>query len=188
MITSAGASRVTSLNTYVVDPVHSCVQFRVRHLGFSRITGRFDTFSAVLRMNPVSLGSLAVEARIDAASVNTGDAVRDAHLRSADFFEADRYPEILFKSTRTRDVRVDALVLCGRLTLHGITRPVELAVTYLGEARDLDGRERIAFEAHTRINRKDFGLTWNSVLETGGLLVGEDVEVMLAVQAVRTAG
>lgn len=172
-------------DVFTVDPVHSCVQFRVRHLGFSKVVGRFDRYAAVIRMNPNSLSSLEAEARIEAASVNTGDAERDAHLRSSDFLEAERFPEVRFVSTGVRDVTVDTCVLLGDLTLHGVTRPVTLHVIYRGEARDLQGRERIAFEAGGRINRKDYGLTWNSVLETGGLLVGEEVEIMLEIQAIR---
>ncbi len=177
--------RAVKRDVFTVDPVHSCVQFRVRHLGFSKVVGRFDRYTAVIRMNPVSLSSLRAEAHIEAASVNTGAAERDAHLRSSDFLEAERFPEIVFVSTGVRDVTVDTFVLHGDLTLHGVTRPVALQVIYRGEARDLQGRERIAFEAGGRINRKDYGLTWNSVLETGGLLVGEEVEIMLEIQAVR---
>ncbi len=177
--------RAVKRDVFTVDPVHSCVQFRVRHLGFSKVVGRFDRYTAAIHMNPVSLSSLRVEARIEAASVNTGDGERDAHLRSTDFLEAERFPEIVFTSTAVRDVTVDTFVLLGELTLHGVTRPLALQVIYRGEAVDLRGRERVAFEAEGRINRKDFGLTWNSVLETGGLLVGEEVEVRLEVQAVR---
>ncbi len=172
-------------DVYSVDPVHSCVQFRVRHLGFSKVVGRFDRYGAIIRMNPASLSSLQVEARIEAASVNTGDAERDAHLRSSDFLEAERFPEIVFVSTGVRDVTVDSFVLHGKLSLHGVTRPVVLQAIYGGEVRDLKGRERVAFEAGGRINRKGYGLTWNSVLETGGLLVGDEVEIMLEIQAVR---
>lgn len=174
-----------NLHTYVVDQRHSSVQFRVRHLGFSRVTGRFHSFSARIRMNPVSLSHFCVEAIIEAASVNTGDEERDQHLRSADFLNVDAYPHIFFQGRDVRAVSIDRFELHGDLTLHGITRPEVLHVQYLGEAVDLTGQERVAFDSRARINRKDYGLTWNNVLQTGGLLVGESVDVQIEIQAVR---
>ncbi len=176
-----------NLHTYIVDQSHSSVQFRVRHLGFSKVSGRFLAFEATLQMNPVSLRTLHVEARIQAASISTGDEDRDAHLRSPDFLDAARYPSILFQSRDVIEAKVDSFQLRGDLTMHGVTRPVVLSVLYLGEAQDLTGKQRVAFEATTKINRKDYGLTWNNVIQTGGLLVGETVEVMLDIQAVRAA-
>ncbi|GIV62561.1 MAG: hypothetical protein KatS3mg044_1427 [Rhodothermaceae bacterium] len=185
MIPATSASPTFHRDGYAIDPVHSCVQFRVRHLGFSRVTGRFDRFTGRFMLNPVSLGSLQVEARIEAASVNTGDAERDRHLRSSDFLDVGQFPEIVFRSTKVSALRVDTFTLTGELVLHGVRKQVDLDVTYLGEATDQQGRERVAFEARTRLNRHDFGLTWNSVLETGGLLLGDEVDILIEVQAVR---
>lgn len=174
--------------TYHADPAHSSVRFKVRHLGFSKVTGRFGAFDATVRLDPGDLTTLEAEATIDAASISTGDEKRDAHLRSEDFFEVETYPELTFRSTGVRNVRGDDFELEGELTMHGVTKPVVLAGTFLGTARDPWGGERVGFEAQTTINRKDFGLNWNSVLETGGVLVGEDVEIVLDVQAVQQDG
>ena len=181
---STQAAVAERLHTYTIDPSHSQIGFKVRHLGFSKVRGRFDEFSGTVRMAPSQLATLKAEAVINAASVNTGVDDRDEHLRSGDFFDVEAYPKLTFEATEVREVSAYAFTLVGALTLHGVTRPVELDAVFLGEAEDPWGGRRIAFEAETTISRKDFGLTWNSVLETGGLLVGEDVEISLEVQAV----
>ena len=178
----------TGLTTFAVDSAHSDVQFKVRHLGFSKVTGHFGTFEATVQMDPHDLESLQTAATIEAASVYTGDDKRDAHLRSEDFFEAETYPELTFRSTGVRSVSGDTFQLEGELTIRGVTKNVVLDGVFLGTATDPWGGERVAFEARTKINRKDFGLTWNTVLETGGVLVGEDVEIFLDVQAVQQDG
>lgn len=178
----------TKLATYKVDPAHSEVGFRVRHLGFSRVRGRFDDFEATLQFDPTRLASLQVETIIDVASIETDDEKRNAHLRSEDFFEAEKYPKITFESTSVQNVSVDRLELTGNLTMHGVTRPVVLETTYLGAAKDPWGGSRVGFEARTKVNRKDFGLNWNAVLETGGMLVSEEVEILLDIQAVQEEG
>jgi polyisoprenoid-binding protein YceI len=177
----------TALQTFTVDPSHSRAGFAVRHMGFSRVRGSFQQFEATVRMAPGDISSLEAEANLDAASINTRDEKRDAHLRSEDFFQAETYPHVTFRSTGIRDVNGERFTLLGDLTMRGVTRPVELDAVFLGEGTDPWGGTRIAFEANTTVNRKDFGLNWNAVLETGGLLVSEEVEIQLELQAVQQA-
>lgn len=173
------------LATYTIDPAHSRVGFSVRHMGFARVRGSFEQFEGVVRMRPGSLESLEAEGTVQATSVTTSDAKRDEHLRSADFFEVDKHATITFRTTGVRDVTSDSFTLLGELSIRGVTRPVELRGTYLGEGTDPWGGTRVAFEATGKVNRKDFGLNWNTVLETGGFLVSDDVEITVEVQAVQ---
>jgi polyisoprenoid-binding protein YceI len=170
--------------TYAIDRTHSEVLFRVRHL-LSRVGGKFRDFSGTIVFDPAHPEASRVDVAIDAATIDTGVNDRDAHLRSADFFAVDAHPQITFVSDRVVARGADAFTVAGTLTIRGIARPVELAVDYLGLARDPYGNEKVAFEASVRLNRKDFGLTWNAALETGGFLVGDDVDVTLHVQAAR---
>ncbi len=171
--------------TYTIDPAHSRVGFTVRHMGFSKVRGSFEQFEGAVRMTPGALSTLEAEATIQTRSITTNVKDRDEHLRSADFFDVDTYPTITFESTEVRDVSGNAFTLVGELTIRGVTKTVELAAEYLGEGTDPWGNTRVAFEARTTINRKDYGLTWNQVLETGGVLVGEKVNISIEVQAVQ---
>ncbi|GIW40319.1 MAG: polyisoprenoid-binding protein [Candidatus Binatia bacterium] len=168
----------SAATTYKVDPDHTSVTFRVRHL-FTKVQGRFDRFEGKIVFDPSEPRKARVEGWIDVASVNTNVEERDKDLRSARFFDAAKYPKIEFRSTRVLEVAKDGKhgKLEGQLTIHGVTRPVVLDVAYLGEATDPWGNKRAGFSAKTTIDRKDFGLTWNEVLETGGVLVGEEVEI-----------
>ncbi len=170
---------------YTIDLSHSTAQFKVRHLGFSKVTGRFNDFEGTIHLNPDQFDTLEAKATLQTASVTTGNEQRDAHLRSGDFFDAEAFPTLAFSGSEVRDIDGETFNLAGELTIRGITRPVVLAVEYLGQAPDPWGGERVAFEARTKINRTDFGLTWNTVLEAGGLLVAEEVEIVLDVQAVK---
>lgn len=172
-----------ALVTYTVDPAHSRIGFTVRHMGFSKVRGSFGDFDAVIRMAPGDLRSLEAEARVRTASVDTRAADRDAHLRSEDFFKADEYPEMTFRSTGVRDVQGERFKLVGELTLRGISREVEFDASFLGEGKDPWGARRVGFEAQTTISRKDYGLLWNQVLETGGLLVSDEVQIEIELQA-----
>ena len=164
--------------TYKVDPDHTSITFRVRHL-FSQVTGRFDRFDGKIAFDPAHPQQVKVEGSIDVTSVNTNVAERDKDLRSKRFFDAETYPKITFVSTGVSNV--DAVKktgkLAGKLTIHGVEKPVVLEVSYLGEGKDPWGNRRAGFSAQTTINRKDFGLTWNETLETGGVLVGDDVQI-----------
>jgi polyisoprenoid-binding protein YceI len=171
--------------SYVIDASHSEVGFTVRHAGIAKVNGRFREFDGTIVVGN-TLADSSAEATIVASSVETGDARRDAHLKSSDFFAADERPTWSFTSN---EVRVDGndLVLAGDLTINGVTRPVELDVEYNGAAVDPYGQERVGFSASTEVNRKDFGLTWNVALETGGLLVGEKAKIALEISAVKQA-
>jgi polyisoprenoid-binding protein YceI len=171
--------------TYAIDRTHSEVLFRVRHL-LSRVGGQFRDFAGTIVFDAKHLEASRVEFAIQAASIDTSVADRDAHLRSDDFFAVDTHPEITFVSDRVVRTGTDTFTISGMLTMRGIAQRVELPVTYLGVAKDPWGNEKVAFEAAIRLNRKDFGLTWNAALETGGLLVGDDVDVQLNVQAARS--
>jgi polyisoprenoid-binding protein YceI len=175
----------TDVTTYAIDPTHSRMGFVVRHLGFSKVRGSFEQFEGSLQMEGGDLSTLRAEAAIQAASVNTNEPKRDAHLRSADFFETDTYPTLTFQSTEVQNVDGDTFTLVGGLTMHGVTKTVEFKAEYLGTSADPWGGTRVGFEATTKVNRKDYGLNWNVALEAGGWLVSEDVEIVLEVQAVQ---
>lgn len=170
--------------TYAIDATHSSVTFKVTHLGISTVSGTFATFEGTVDLDPKTMAIAGATAKIDASSIDTGVDKRDGHLRSADFFHVDEFPHIQFTSTGVTK-NGDQLVLAGDLTLHGVTKRVNLTAHVGGAATDPYGNERVAITASTTINRKDFGLGWNQVLETGGLLVSEKVEIELEVSAVK---
>ena len=174
----------SALTTYAIDPAHSRLSFIVRHMGFSKVRGSFKRFEGVVRIKPGDLSTLEAEGTVHTDSVTTSDEKRDAHLRSADFFEVEKYPTISFRSTEVRDVKGDSFTVVGDFSLHGVNTQIELQGTFLGEGIDPWGSTRIALEAETRLNRKDYGLNWNAVLESGGFLVSDDVQIALELQAV----
>lgn len=176
-----------TLATWNIDTSHSSVSFAVRHMVFAKVRGRFASWQGALRLDTADLSKSEVEATIEAASIDTGVADRDNHLRSADFFDVEQFPELRFKSTQIEDAGKNKLRLHGELTIHGVTKPVTLDVEYGGQAKDPWGNQRVAFAASTSIDRRDFGLGWNQVLEAGGVLVGEKIEIELEVQAVAAA-
>jgi len=169
--------------TYGIDKAHSEVAFQVRHL-LTKVRGRFSDFNGTIEYDEENPEHSSVNIDIQAASIDTNERDRDAHLRSADFFEVDKFPTLVFRSTGIRRKGDDRFDVSGQLTIHGVTKPVTFDVTLLGKAKDPWGNERIAFEADGTVNRKDFGLTWNAALETGGFLVGDEVRISLSVQAV----
>lgn len=175
---------MATTRTFSIDPSHSEITFRVKHLGISWVRGRFTEFEGTVEADPENLGSLHAEARIEAASIDTGTTDRDNHLRSGDFFDAENHPHLVFKSSGVKEQSDGGLVLQGELTIRDITRPVNLDVEFLGLAKDPWGGNRVAFSATGKLNRKDFGLKWNQALETGGFLVGDDVRLALELQAV----
>lgn len=171
--------------TYTIDPSHSRLGFTVRHMGFSKVRGSFEQFEGVVRLAPDDLSTLETDVTVQSSSITTNDEKRDAHLRSADFFETEKYPTITFKSTDVRNVSGDSFTLVGDFTMHGVTKTIELKGNFLGAGTDPWGGTRVAFEASTKVNRKEYGLNWNAVLETGGFLVSDEVEITLEVQAVQ---
>jgi polyisoprenoid-binding protein YceI len=172
--------------TWNIDPVHSVAEFKVKHMMISNVKGQFTKVSGSIVLNEQDITKSRVEASIDAASITTRDDQRDAHLKSADFFDVANYPALTFKSTEIRRAGDGELKVVGELTIHGVTRQVTFSVEGPSEpAKDPWGNTRIGLSASTRINRKDFGLTWNAALETGGILVGEEVAINLDVQLVK---
>src|SRR5687767_6423477 len=167
----ATATDVPAAGTYAIDASHSGVEFSVRHLGLSKVRGRFPSFSGEITIAEEPTAS-SVEVSIDIASVDTRDEGRDTHLRSADFFDAEQFPAMTFRSTGVRPAGSEWKV-DGELTIRGTTRPVVLDVEFEGSATDPWGNDRIGFSASAEVNREDFGLTWNQALETGGVLVGK---------------
>ena len=185
MSTPTTPETTTAVQTYVADPSHSRVGFTTRHMGFSKVHGSFETFEATIRLDPNNLSTLAAEATIDAQSITTNEPKRDEHLRSGDFFLVEQHPQLTFKSTGVQDISGSAFTLVGDLTIRGVTKPVELKGEFLGQGTDPWGGTRIALEARTKVNRKEYGLNWNTILETGGFLVSDEVEIVLEIQAVQ---
>jgi polyisoprenoid-binding protein YceI len=170
-------------SVYTLDRAHTTVEFVVRHLMITRVRGRFTDFDGQIELAPDSEIPRSITATINAASIDTREEQRDAHLRSADFFDVESYPHLMFESTRIEG-SPEKLTIRGRLTIRGITREVELTGSFEGRASDPWGGTRIGYAAHTTINRKDFGLAWNATLETGGVVVGDEVRIELNVEAV----
>lgn len=183
MTTTATAIATT---TYGIDKAHSEITFQVRHL-LTKVRGRFSEFAGTVAFNEVHPEQSTADVTIQAASIDTSERDRDAHLRSADFFDVEKFPTLSFTTSAITSRGKDAFEVAGDLTIHGVTRPVLFAVTYLGKAKDPWGNERVAFEAEATINRKDYGLNWNAALETGGFLVGDEVKITLSLQAVPRA-
>jgi polyisoprenoid-binding protein YceI len=180
------ATTTTTTTTYSIDKAHSEAIFQVRHL-LTKVRGRFSEFEGTIEYDERDPEGSSVNVTIQAASVDTNERDRDTHLRSADFFDVEKCPTLTFKSTRVTRKSSESLDVAGDLAIHGVTRPVTLPVVFLGKAKDPWGNERLGFEAETTINRKDFGLLWNAVLETGGFLVGDEVKISLSVQALPKA-
>ena len=175
-----------AVTTWKIDPAHTGAEFRVRHMMISNVRGKFNGVNGLLRLDESDATRSQVEATIDVSSVDTGDAQRDGHLKGADFFDAEKYPQMAFRSTKVESRGAGELAVTGDLTLHGVTRPVTFAVEGPSQpAKDPWGNLRVGLSATAKINRKDFGLTWNAALEAGGMLVGEDVTITLDVQFVK---
>jgi polyisoprenoid-binding protein YceI len=185
-LTTEVPAEVGKATVWEIDPKHTLVEFSVRHMMFTTVKGRFTGVRGVIHcVDEADPSQARVEAEIDAASISTGDEQRDAHLRSADFLDTENYPKINFKSTRVHARNEEELRLVGELTVHGTTREVTLETTFNGRGKNPYGQEVAGFSAQTTINRKEFGLTWNAALESGGLLVGNNLEIMIEVQAIR---
>jgi polyisoprenoid-binding protein YceI len=172
--------------TWNIDATHSTIGFAIRHMVFSKVRGRFLKYTGAVQLDD-DLAKSWVEVAIDAASLDTGTAQRDTHLRSADFFDVDHFPELRFRSTRVEELGEGRLRVIGDLTIRDTTREVALDAEAAGRGMDPWGNERIGFVARTSIDRKEFGLQWNQLLEAGGVLVGDRVEIELDIQAVNTA-
>lgn len=172
-------------DTYRLDPAHSTIGFAAEHLVISKVRGQFKAFDASLSLDPAAANApVSARATIKTASVDTGVEARDKHLRSADFFDAEKYPEIKFEATRLVN-EGGQLVAIGNFTLHGVTKEIRLPFTLKGPIKDPMGKTRVAVEARLPIDRRDYGLTWSKALETGGLVVGNEVLLEINAEAVK---
>jgi polyisoprenoid-binding protein YceI len=174
------------MSTYQIDPVHSHLQFAVRHLMVSNVRGSFSGVKGTVSYDPANPSATTLEAVIDVNTVNTNDEKRDGHLKTADFFDTALYPEITFKSTHVEKEDESDYKVTGDLTMHGVTKPVVLTVTDVSpEGKDPWGGTRIGCTAKTKIKRSDFGLNWNAALETGGFVISDDVRIEFELEFVK---
>ncbi len=178
-----GASTAAAQSTYSIDTAHSNVGFKVRHL-VAKVSGSFNEFDGTITANFENLDASSVEFVIKTASIDTGNEKRDGHLRSADFFDAEQYPEISFKSSKITKKGKDTYVVAGILTMRGVNQPVVLTVDYLGEMQAMGGT-RAGYEISTTINRQDFEVSWNRALDQGGVVLGDDVEITINLEVVK---
>ena len=176
-----------SRTKWSIDPVHSEIAFKVKHMMLTNVNGAFKTFTATAESEGEDFIANTIHLDIDAASINTGVDDRDGHLKSADFFDVEVHKALTFVGTSIKKVDVDNFQLTGNLTIKGVTKEVKLDVEYGGVNKDPWGNEKAGFSITGKINRKDFGLVWNAALETGGVLVGEDIKLSAEVQFVKQA-
>jgi polyisoprenoid-binding protein YceI len=176
---------MTETSTYTIDPVHSTAEFAVKHLMIATVKGRFRQLGGLIHIDEDVPQRSWVEAWIDAASVDTGIDMRDEDLRSENFLGATAFPRLSFKSTAVESLAEDTWRVHGDLTIREVTRPVVLETEFEGRGPDAEGKQRLGFTAHTTLSRRDFGLTYNPVLETGGVVVGDNIKVTLYVEAQR---
>lgn len=173
--------------TWKIDPSHTHAEFAVRHLMISTVKGRFAEVQGTVRTDESNPAASSVDVTIGVGSIDTREPQRDAHLRSADFFDVERFPTLTFRSTGLEGTPGDSFRLAGDLTIHGVTRPVVLDVQSEGRVKDAWGGLRAGFTATTKIRRSEFGLTWNQLLEAGGVTVSDDVRISLDIQLVSAA-
>ena len=177
---------VRAADAYSIDPSHSNMGFTIRHF-FSRVPGHFTKFEGTISYDTQDVTKSTVNVSIDTASINTEEPKRDAHLKSADFFDAEKFPKITFVSSKVTAVSANKLKVDGTLTIRGVSKPVSLDVDLLGTGPDGWGGVRSGFEAKTKINRMDYGVSWNKAIEGGGTVLSEDVDIILNVEAIRQA-
>jgi polyisoprenoid-binding protein YceI len=176
------AAPVQATETYQFDKAHTTVGFQVRHI-YTNVSGKFTDFTGTIQVDRAKPESSTVDFTVQATSIDTSEPRRDQHLRSADFFDVANNPTITFKSTSIKANGKDSWLVTGDFTMHGVTKSVVLPVTLLGEGKDPMGNEKMGLETGLTISRKDYGLTWNKALETGGVLVGDEVKVQIAIEA-----
>jgi len=183
----SAATEPRTTTTWDLDTSHSTIGFSVRHLVIAKVRGQFSRWTGTITTDEARPENSLVEVNIEAGSIDTHEAKRDGHLRSADFLNTDQYPAITFASTKVESAGASQLRLTGDLTIAGVTKPVTLEVEVLGRAKDPWGGERAVFAAKTAIDRTAFGLTWNQALEAGGVLVGDEVTIELEVSLIKQA-
>ena len=178
--------QATATTTWNVDPAHSAAEFKVKHMMISNVKGKFTGLTGTLTLNEGDVSKSSIEASIPIATISTGDEQRDGHLKGADFFDVEKFPNMTFASVKVVPSGAGEAKVVGDITLHGVTRQVTFDVEGPSQpGKDPWGNTRIGLSATTKINRKDFGLVWNAALETGGVLVGEDVTISLDVQFIK---
>ncbi len=187
-LTALAVSSLAGASSWEIDPAHSAAQFGVRHMMVSNVRGEFGKMSGWVNLDDKDVGRSTAEATIDTTTINTREPNRDKHLKSADFFDVEKYPTITFKSTSFKKVGPEKYKVAGDLTLHGVTKPIVLDVEAPDAVSKLQGTERRGATATTTLNRKDFGLVWNKPLETGGVAVGEQVVITLDLELMKKAG
>jgi polyisoprenoid-binding protein YceI len=178
----------SAIRTYAIDPAHSNIQFSVRHLMIAKVRGSFSKISGTLQLPAESPIPTAVSAVIDVSSIDTRDEQRDGHLKSGDFFEVEKFPEMRFASTKIEVTGPTHFALTGDLELHGVTKSVTLTAEVSGQGKDPWGNHRVAFEATGKVNRKDFGLVWNQSLDAGGVAIGDEISITLDIESVPIPG
>lgn len=171
------------MTVWNIDKAHTNVGFTVKHMMVSKVRGKFNDFEGTIKGDPTDLTNCEIEFKINVDSIDTSNEDRDNHLRSADFFEVEKYPHITFKSTKIEKTDDDEYEVTGDLTMKGVTKEVTLEVEYEGKGTNPWGQEVVGFSIETKVNRKDFGLTWNQALETGGVLVSEKVKIEIDLEA-----
>ena len=182
----ASVSAPASLITWKIDPAHTAAEFKVKHMMIANVKGTIKGITGDLTEHTTDASLSSIEATLDVSTINTGEPQRDGHLKSADFLELEKYPAITFKSTQVERKGEDEYAVTGDLTIHGVTRPVTLSVEGpTPPQKDPWGNVRIGLEATTKIDRKDFGLTWNTALETGGILVGDTVHITIEAEFIK---
>lgn len=185
MATSPATS--AAVTVWKIDSAHSSADFKIRHMMIANVKGAIKGIAGDLTEHATDASLSSIEATLDVSTIHTGEAQRDTHLKSADFFDTDKYPTITFKSTKVAKKGEGEYAVTGDLTIHGVTKPVTLDVTGPTEQhKDPWGNTRIGLEAATKINRKDFGLTYNAALETGGILVGEEVHITIELELIKS--
>lgn len=172
--------------TYKIDPAHSDIYFKVKHLAISTVIGSFKTFDGTLESDSEDFSDLKVSFEADIDSISTNNEQRDQHLKSADFFDAEKFPKLTFTSTSV-EKDDDELIVKGDLTLHGVTNPIELKAEYNGSVIDPYGQSKVGFDIKGKLRRKDFGLTWSAVTEAGSIVVSDEVKLEFAVQFIKQA-
>lgn len=170
---------------YEIDPIHSHIGFKISHLVISKVEGRFNKFSGEIDFDEKNPKAGTTQAAIDPSSIDTANSDRDTHLKGADFFDVQKYPTMTFKSNEITDIGEKKAKIHGLLNMHGVEKPVVLDVEFIGKIQDPWGNTRVGFQVATKVNRKDFGIVWNKVLESGGFMIGEEVEISINIEGIQ---
>ncbi|MCM3167343.1 YceI family protein [Peribacillus frigoritolerans] len=172
---------------WIVDPTHSAIEFSVKHMMIAKVKGSFNKFEASILANPSDLTTAEIDFTVDVASIDTRNADRDNHLRSADFFDVEKNPTLTFKSTKIVKTDADEYDVTGNVTLNGVTQEETFNITFEGQGKDPWGNEKAGFSGKGKVKRSDYGLTYNAALETGGVLIGDQITLTIEIEAAKEA-